>query len=147
MRQKINYIEIVFTLILYMLPYYVYIKYIVIFIILFFIKKNILLFKFKSRNTFFIAKGSKLNMLAKPPKHKTKIIPQPKSKRFQHEIEINDDNKENIDQKNNKIVQSNRRFGKDITNSISNNVTKQNSYNNQKDSSIKVILNIYDCIV
>jgi hypothetical protein len=82
-----------------------------------------------------------MNILAKPPKYKTKIIPQPKSKRIQHDI--NDDNKENICHKNTKNIQSNRQFGKDITNSVSNIIVKRNSFNSQRDPSTKVYKLIY----
>ena len=74
-------------------------------------------------------------MFSKPPISKSKQLPlPPKSKRIKHELD--DDNKENIFQKNTKNTLSNRQFGKDITNSISNlidrthsgYITKSNSY-------------------
>ena len=65
-------------------------------------------------------------MFSKPPINKSKQLPlPPKSKRMKHEL--NDDNKENIYQKNSKNYLSNRQFGKDITNSISNLLDRNNS--------------------
>ena len=65
-------------------------------------------------------------MFSKPPISKSKQLPlPPKSKRIKHELD--DDNKENIFQKNTKNTLSNRQFGKDITNSISNLLDRNNS--------------------
>ena len=65
-------------------------------------------------------------MFSKPPISKSKQLPlPPKSKRMKHEL--NDDNKENIYQKNSKNYLSNRQFGKDITNSISNLIDRNHS--------------------
>lgn len=82
-------------------------------------------------------------MLPKPPKNKTKMIPQPKLKKTKKELD--EDNKENFFQRSNKLQPQNRQFGKDITNSSLNNndkpkiglLTKRNSFSLKEPVKVK----------
>ena len=89
-------------------------------------------------------------MFSKPPINKSKQLPlPPKSKRIKHELD--DDNKENIFHKNTKNTLSNRQFGKDITNSISNfldrnhsgYITKRNSFSRKELTKVYSIFHLF----